>query len=70
MYYDFTDSRKIENGLSGENIMRSSRRQGTLLMIYIIGMKPKKWQENTLQRICMMLFFSGLIVYFRFFFQI
>ena len=33
MYYDFTDSRKIENGLSGENIMKSSRRQDTLLMI-------------------------------------
>ena len=32
MYYDFTDSRKIENGFSGENIMKSSRRQDTLLM--------------------------------------
>jgi hypothetical protein len=26
--------------------------------------ETKKWQENRLQRICMMLFFSGLIVYF------
>ena len=33
MYYDFTDSRKFENGLTGENIMKSSRRQDTLLMI-------------------------------------
>ena len=33
MYYDFTDSRKIENCLSGENIMKSSRRQDTLLII-------------------------------------
>jgi hypothetical protein len=33
MYYGFTDSRKIEKGLSGENVMKSSRRQDTLVMI-------------------------------------
>ena len=33
MYYDFTDSRKIENGSPGEIYMKSSRRQDTLLMI-------------------------------------